>query len=533
MKFKLSENYDAQQSSEFGLRSNVINCIATQGDKTTWIGTGQGISVMHDSVSIFTLDTMHIIDDEPRFIFDSIASMTSQDSILVFAITTRDDGDPIGTGIYISKNVLSEKIDWYRYDQPIDSVGASKAAFGFGYFEARPLIGTRGVVSYSMDIQDRYLWITSWYGGLRRFDLVKMVEWERMQLPLESLWERVPLPLDSTVELITCDENKYSESDGRLFINDTDDYYWDSSDPDGNNNHKTFSVLAYGDTVWVGTANGANRGIIGENGCVDWKHYYHPNDNLSGNWVLGLAKQEINNERIIWAITVNALLETEERGISFTRDDGETWEIVQDLKGIRCHDISILGQTILVASDDGLWKSDNRDIWELIEPAVEATPVSTDEILSNTVYSVRGDDRDYFGNPIIWIGTPDGLARSYNIETDNWQIYRAISDKEEVYAYPNPFSPYLHNQLNEDGWVRFNTGDSPVAKVKMEIFNFGLEKIYSKSFDWQVNPGAVKWNGRDENGNMVANGVYFIKLNLSDEQNDIDEEHWIKLVVVK
>ena len=78
--FNLSEKSDVLSSRELGLRSNVINCIATQGDITTWIGTGQGMSVMNDSVSIFSLDTMHIIDEEPRFIFDSIASMSVQDS---------------------------------------------------------------------------------------------------------------------------------------------------------------------------------------------------------------------------------------------------------------------------------------------------------------------------------------------------------------------------------------------------------------------------------------------------------------------
>lgn len=518
-KFNLSDNSDFHQSKKTGLQSNVINCIAIQGDKTTWIGTGQGMSVMHDSVSIFSLDTMHIINGEPRFIFDSIASMTVQNSIFAFASTAREDGDPTGTGIYITKNGLEEKIDWYRYDQPIDSENDTLAAFGLGYFRARALVGTRGVVSYSMEIQDNYLWITSWYGGLRRLNLETM----------ES-WERIPLPLNDVEELLTCGEDQYAEYGDILLLND---YKWDSSDPDGNNNHKTFSVLAYGDTVWVGTANGINRGIIGENGCVDWKHYFHPNDNLSGNWVLGIAKQEQNNVRKIWAITVNALLPTEQRGVSFTIDDGETWEIVEELKGIRFHDISILGSTILIASEDGLWKSDNGEKWTLIPPAVEATPVSSNEILSNAIYSVAGDNRAYFKNQIIWIGTPDGLARSYNSVANNWQIFRAVSDDDEVYAYPNPFSPYLHNQLNNDGWVRFNTGNIPVEKVKLEIFNFALEKVYAETFDWQINPGAVKWNGRDENDEIVANGVYFINLKLNDTTNKIDEDHWIKLVVVK
>lgn len=509
-------------SEDPGLRSNVINCIALQGERTTWIGTGQGISVMHDSTSIFTLDTLQIKDDEPRFLFDSIASIASmavQDIVLAFAASSRESGIPLGTGIYITEDGLSDQIEWNRFDQPVDEKGDSLAAIGDGYFKARPVTKALTNVSYDMDISGNYLWIVSWAGGLRRLDLSEM-----------DKWERIPLPLDSLTELNTCNLDNFNEIEGKLILND---YYMDSSDPitGGNHNHKGFSVLAYGDTVWVGTANGINRGILGENGCVNWRHFSHPTDTLSGNWVLSIAKQEWNGERIIWAVTVNAVLPTEQRSVSFTRDDGETWEIVEALIGERCHDIAVQGSTILIASDSGLWKSNDSKNWELIPPAVEATPVSSNEILNNSVYSVAIDNR--FGEEIYWIGTPDGLARSFNSKADNWQIYRAEYDKEKIYAYPNPFSPYSHNQLNGDGWVRFNTGDFSVRQVDLYIYNFALETVYSESFDWQTNPGAVKWNGRDNRGELVSNGVYFVNLQFSESDNYTKEDHWVKLVIVK
>jgi len=519
--FKISDTTSVSSNEEPGLRSNIINCIVLQGDKTTWIGTGQGISVMHDSLSIFTLDTMHLVDDDPRFLFDSIASMTDKDSLLAVSASSRENGIPIGTGIYIAEDGLSDKIEWKRFDQPVDELGDSLAVLGGRYFLARPVTKALTNVSYDMDISRDYLWTVSWAGGLRRLDLSKM-----------DKWERVPLPLDSLRELNACDDDGYELIGVNLILKD---YYMDSSDPEqgGNHNHKGFSVLAYGDTVWVGTASGINRGILGENNCVNWRHFSHPEDNLSGNWVLSIAKQEYNNERIIWASTVNAVLPTEQRSVSFTRDDGETWEIVEALIGERCHDISVSGSTVLIASDSGLWKSDDRENWTLIPPAVEATPVSSDEILNNSVYAVTADSREYFNKPLIWIGTPDGLARSYNSIGDNWQIYRAEYDKEKIYAYPNPFSPYSHNQLNGDGWVRFNTGDFSVRQVDLNIYNFALETVYTEKFDWQNNPGAVKWNGRAERGELVANGVYFVNLRFSEIENSVKEDHWIKLVVVK
>ena len=246
-----------------------------------------------------------------------------------------------------------------------------------------------------------------------------------------------------------------------------------------------------------------------------------------------MAEQGQKNERIILSVTVKAVLRTEQRSVSFTQDDGETWEIVEELIGERCHDISVSGSTVLIASDSGLWQSNDLENWTLIPPAVEATPVSSDEILNNSVYAVTADSRDYFSKPLIWIGTPDGLARSYSSIGDNWQIYRAEYDNEEIYAYPNPFSPFSHNQLNDDGWVRFNTGDFAVRQVDLNIYNFALEKVYSENFDLQSNPGAVKWNGRDNRGELVSNGVYFVNLQFSDNYNSTKENHWIKLAVVK
>ena len=515
--FKLRADNSTATSEEPGLRSNIINCIALQGEKTTWVGTGQGMAVLHDKSEVFSLDTLHIKDGEPRFLFDSIASLETQDPVVAFSGLAQENGEPFGTGIFMATDGLADDIQWTWFDQPTESIDDSLATIGDGFFNARTVGGKRGNVTYDMDFSKDYLWITNWYGGLRRLDLNIMKE-----------WERVPLPLDSTKELLTCDKNQYSLIDEKLILND---YYWNSTEPElgGNHNHKGFSVLAYGDTVWVGTANGINRGIVGDNGCVDWKHYMHPDDNLSGNWVIGIAKQEYDGKRIIWAVTRAILPEQEKNSVSFTRDDGDTWEFVEDLINVGCNDIATQGTTVLVASEKGLWKTDDGENWELIPPAVEATPVSSDEILNNKVFVVEPDNR--FGEPFYWIGTPDGLARSFDSDTDNWQIYRAEYDIDQIYAYPNPFSPYSHNQLNDDGWVRFKTGDFDIDRIEFTVYNFGLEKVYSETFDWQTNPGAVKWNGRDQRGEIVSNGVYFVNLRFTEDSDPVD--HFVKLVVVK
>jgi len=59
------------------------------------------------------------------------------------------------------------------------------------------------------------------------------------------------------------------------------------------------------------------------------------------------------------------------------------------------------------------------------------------------------------------------------------------------------------------------------------VYNFAMEKVYQASYDRRTANGTLKWDGRDSNGRLVANGVYFIKLDY-----DVKTE-WLKLIVVK
>jgi hypothetical protein len=59
-----------------------------------------------------------------------------------------------------------------------------------------------------------------------------------------------------------------------------------------------------------------------------------------------------------------------------------------------------------------------------------------------------------------------------------------------------------------------------------------MENVLHKSFDLFGSEYLV-WNGKDENGKPVDNGVYFINLKYSEQQNLSPDNHWVKLIVVK
>jgi len=283
----------------------------------------------------------------------------------------------------------------------------------------------------------------------------------------------------------------------------------------------------------VGTANGINRGILGVQGCIDWEHYAYPFENLTGNFVVSIARQNWNGQRIIWAATMNADDPTEQRGLSYTLNDGSTWQTA--LIGERIYNVFAQDSLVFAASERGLWKSEDGQNWALFKHAKNVTPLQGDETLSNEVFSVVLDNRNYYSNgPVLWIGTGDGVARSSDLHGSNWEIYRANYDQDKIYVYPNPFSPNSHNVLDGDGYAHFHLGNIVSNEVKMNIYNFAMENVYSATLN-RLNPstGAIKWNGKDQNGRLVGNGVYFIKLKYSQQLNASPSNHWLKLIIVK
>ena len=529
---------DFDSSAYKGLKSNMISDIIPQEDNLVWLGTGSGLAVLRDTSSIFTISSNIDISPGPLTNITpkgGVVALTSYRKTLFAAFATSGEDITIGNGLIYSNDATGNSIDWTYFEQPIDTEADSLAPFAKRFFKGLPITVKEANVTYDAAISGNYIWITSWAGGLRRYNISQKV------------WERVPLPQDSDQILNTCESASYNDTSVGYILKD---FYLNPRDPwdgssiknsdtksYGNHNHKAFSVIAFGDTVWVGTANGINRGLIGESGCVNWTHYT-VNDGLSGGFVVDLERQVVNGHNVIWAASVTAG-QGEKSAVSFSNDNGESWH--STLINERVYNITAADSIVLVASKSGLWKTvtDNPlDIakpWAKYNPAKQAIQIGAtgtydmDEILTDEVVGVSYDKRPYFSSSAtIWIGSWDGLARTLDSKGNNWNIYRANFDMEKVYAYPNPFSPYEHNQFAGDGYVHIHASVKTSFVVKMDIYNFAMEPVLETEFDRrQANTGSMKWNGKDKNGRLVDNGTYFIRLEYDQKTK------WIKLIVIK
>ena len=166
------------------------------------------------------------------------------DSMLV-AFSGDDGNIQVGLGLALSLSVDdSTTMKWNYFSQPTDNESDSlELTGGVGYFRKLPVTVPQANVTYDISLNKDYFWVASWAGGLRNYHFSR------------NEWRHIPLPLDSQSELDLCDENNFNTKEGPYILND---YFLNPRDPadGGNHNHKAFSVLVYGDTVWVGTANG-------------------------------------------------------------------------------------------------------------------------------------------------------------------------------------------------------------------------------------------------------------------------------------
>jgi len=264
--FRLSKpTIDDPENVYEGLASNGVTQIALQGDSITWFATGGGLSKTTDFGSSFS---SYYVGDF-NMSRGGISALATLDSIIwiagVFDSTTVLGSQQTGGGLAYSKDYGET---WTFVPQPIDESDDDYEVWGGDTLEFLPVVtpvnNTTWDISLSrIDDDSIFIYITSWAGGIRR------------SRDFGATWKRLPLPGDEYDMLICGEEIDYE-------INPRDP-------PEGNHNHKGFSVLAYGDTVWVGTANGVNLGLVESDDCIRWRHYNAQNSNLAGNFILRWA----------------------------------------------------------------------------------------------------------------------------------------------------------------------------------------------------------------------------------------------------
>lgn len=488
------------------LLTKIVNDIVIVGD-TIWLATELGISYTpRGEISWVNLANTATFDSK------GISALAVRNNTIWAATgytTSLGDASVItGGGFHVSTD---HGQTWSYIPQPVDVGRIDTLRYGQNIIRALAITVPQQNITYDIALTSSAVWIASWAGMLRK-STDNGQTWERVVLPPDNLDE-----IDTAMTLsfdLSPVQKIFTRSDGRL------DTLKES------HNHKVFAVYASSDSVlWVGTANGINRST---DGGVSWKKFSHQNQAqpISGNFVVAITEQRWKNKRILWAATNNAVDPNEQKAVSFSDDDGATWKTA--LHGLFIHNIAWKDSLVYVATSDGIFRtSDFGNSWVRNGTIYDAQTLQ--RFTDNEIYcvGVAGDT--------VWIGGTDGVAYTLDSPVSpfgtEWHILRVTEDvgtKGYTYAYPNPFSPDL--QVTR---FHYSTKNVPAgtSEVTLRIFNFAMQPVRTLL---SRAPRAVDaeydelWDGRDDRGSVVANGVYFYSVTINNST-----PLWGKIMVVR
>lgn len=286
----------------------------------------------------------------------------------------------------------------------------------------------------------------------------------------------------------------------------------------------TWKVTKFADSfkkaIWAGTAAGIFKFIYNYrdefDAALNYSRYQH---GTTGDWVVALAVQEYDGGKVVWAGTQPVY--SGENGASFSTDDGDTWQTT--LVGDRVWNFDFDDTVVWVATSAGLKKTEDwGENWEVFNYMVDE---DRDTISSTEFTSVTIIDGE------VWAGNVDGLVRTRN-NGDTWDVFRTADSigsegSQTAYAYPSPFSPVM-----QSGQVtRLHHRPLQAGPVTIKIYDFAMNLVITL-VDGEHRNGGVEydepWDGRNGEGQVVANGVYFFRVEASGGQTE-----WGKVVVLK
>lgn len=473
--------------------SNSISDIVAFGD-TVWIGTSNAVSLSPDKGENWT----NFYQTE-AFGTESVSGLAYDNyTNTIWAATAHSverDGQflPEGSGLRYSSDGGRS---WITVLQPVDQSGDSAIVYGINNgidlprVRAIPITVTIQNIIYDIAFTPNTIWIASFSAGLRK------------STDRGATWERVLLPSDSLNQITPNDTIRFPLLPAT------------GSFGTGSLNHRVFSVISVNDTtLYVGTANGINKST---DGGISWRKFNHLNqeNSISGNFIVALGYNQTDN--VLWGATWKAEHESEYYGVSASTDGGENWEVY--LADERAHNFGFKDNSTIAATDNGAFRTSNKGVsWVL--PSSIFDDENNLSIRTSVFYSAAsaGDD--------VWLGSSDGLAKlseTGGMWAGVWTVYFAAQpdiSATEAFVYPNPYSPRI-----DTGGLKFKySTKGNLENVTIRIYNFSMHYIRtviqnaSRNLDGITNPDPQIWDGKDDAGNVVPNGVYFYRIEVGDD----------------
>jgi len=113
------------------------------------------------------------------------------------------------------------------------------------------------------------------------------------------------------------------------------------------------------------------------------------------------------------------------------------------------------------------------------------------------------------GKHVLEVYAKDASGNFFDSVSHKYEFYVYNQpDLTNVFNYPNPFK--------NDTYFTFEIhGQNAPQEFKIKVYSVAgrlIKNIYPPLSDLRVGFNKIFWNGRDEDGDEIANGVYFYKI---------------------
>jgi hypothetical protein len=472
---------------------NGVSDILIIGD-TIWVSNNKGLSRSTDYGSNWANYYMTDV-----FGSEGVSALGYHNGTIWVAtchsITSSGEVIPVGSGLRYSSDNGST---WKTLPQPVDASGDSALVYGINdgvrakKVRALPVTVNEQNIIYDIAFTSSAIWVATYSGGIRK------------STDNGASWQRVLLPSDNINHISPTDTISYSLQPVFGTFG-TENYL----------NHRGFSVIAVNDSIiFAGTAGGINKST---DGGISWQKFTHTNQThpISGNFIVAMAFNKVNNS--LWAATWSANSD-ESYGVSYSTDLGDTWTVTLD--GEQAHNFGFKDYQVIAVTNNSAFRTQNLGAsW--IGPNSIIDNTTKTSIASTIFYAAASSGKD------VWLGNNEGLAKitENSIWSGEWKIFFAsqqLTSKTATYAYPNPFSP-----RSDRVKIKYSTNNK-TQNVTIRILDFGMNLVKtviqnaargSQIHQISQEDGGVidYWDGKDEKGNIVPNGVYFYRVDVGSD----------------
>ena len=168
---------------------------------------------------------------------------------------------------------------------------------------------------------------------------------------------------------------------------------------------------------------------------------------------------------------------------NITITNGEFYEYLMAYEGITAIAVDGANRKWVGTSSGGLYLLSANGLEQLEHFTAENSPLFSNKIITLGIQPRTGE---------VYIGTDKGLQVYRSTAT-----YAEAKPQEEVYAFPNPVRPNYEGPIAIKGFTR---------DALVHITDAAGHTVFST----QALGGQAIWNGRTQNGERVASGVYYV-----------------------